>query len=249
MFKIKQKQVDDLKAKNGLALDIQDVYKKYKNIEANKGVTLQIKTGERVALLGANGAGKTTIVSQVVGLEKPTSGKILRNFGKASNYQDDLGIQFQDAKYPEGLSCRDIIDFFSAVSGEKLKKSELDSLIKIFMIEEFIENPADSLSGGQAQKLNVLLSVVNNPTFLILDEVSTGLDVKARKEIKDYVQKYMDNKERTLLLISHDMAEVEQLCERIVVMKQGKVVLDEPVKEIKKKHESLDKFLEELIGH
>ena len=113
----------------------------------------------------------------MVGLNKPTKGDIKFNYEYKSSHLEKIGIQFQDSSYPAGLSVKNIIDFVVEVFNVKSDKDEINSLIKIFGISEFYKKRATSLSGGQLQRLNALLAIIQKPKVLFLDELSTGLDI------------------------------------------------------------------------
>lgn len=228
-------------------IEVIDVVKKFGHKVANDHISFDIYEGERVGLIGANGAGKTTLVEQLIGVSKPTSGKIKYNFKYDITPQEQMGMQFQDSSYPEGLTVKDVIDFSLDIYGASIDKKELDYLLQVFQVKDFYKAKAKGLSGGQQQKLNVLLAVAHNPKIVILDEISTGLDISAREEIVGYVDKITRDKKMTTILISHHMSEIEQLCDRVIILSNGKVYAEETIANIKKKHGSLGEFMKEVI--
>ncbi len=116
-----------------------------------------------------------------------------------------------------------------------------------FGIDKFYNKNARSLSGGQQQRLNLLLSIIHKPKLVFLDELSTGLDIKIRTTIKKFIKKFAKDNDMTIVIISHDMEEVDYLADRIIVLKEGKVVSDKPKKEIKSEFASIEKFLEQYL--
>jgi ABC-2 type transport system ATP-binding protein len=208
---------------------------------ANNKINLKIYEGEHVALIGANGAGKTTLVEQIVGLHKPTYGKITYSFGNhKKQISQNIGIQFQDSVYPPNITVKAVIDFVCRAYSADITKEELDNMIDLFLIRPFYTQEAFSLSGGQVQRLNVLLSLIHRPKVLFLDELSTGLDINIRTQIKIFLKDYIRQYGITLVLISHDMNEVEYLCDRIIIMRSGKVIRDVPIKDLKMNNQSLE---------
>jgi ABC-2 type transport system ATP-binding protein len=198
-------------------------------------------------LLGSNGAGKTTFVEMVMGLNKPDVGYFQYNYATKINYQESLGIQFQDSSYPTGLKCKDIILFLKDAYKIDISDEELQKLVNEFGIDKFYNKNARSLSGGQQQRLNLLLSIIHKPKLVFLDELSTGLDIKIRTTIKKFIKKFAKDNDMTIVIISHDMEEVDYLADRIIVLKEGKVVSDKPKKEIKSEFASIEKFLEQYL--
>ena len=220
---------------------------KHEKFSANDDISIKFKRGESVALLGSNGAGKTTFVEMVMGLNKPDVGYFQYNYATKINYQESLGIQFQDSSYPTGLKCKDIILFLKDAYKIDISDEELQKLVNEFGIDKFYNKNARSLSGGQQQRLNLLLSIIHKPKLVFLDELSTGLDIKIRTTIKKFIKKFAKDNDMTIVIISHDMEEVDYLADRIIVLKEGKVVSDKPKKEIKSEFASIEKFLEQYL--
>ena len=208
---------------------------------ANDKINLKFYKDENIGLVGANGAGKTTLVEQIVGLHKPTSGKIIYSFGNTKReICKNIGIQFQDSLYPPNITVKAIIDFVCKAYSANITKIELDYMIDIFLIRPFYKQEAFTLSGGQVQRLNVLLSLIHRPKVLFLDELSTGLDINIRTQIKIFIKEYIKKYGITLILISHDMSEIEYLCHRLIIMKSGRVIKDDNITNIKKNYKSLE---------
>lgn len=213
---------------------------KKEKIKVVDNLNLEIYKNQNIALLGGNGAGKTTTVEMLIGILKPTSGNIEYYFNDGLNHnesaQTNIGIQFQDSSYPQGLSVNDVIYSMNKIYGNKSSAEELQKLIKIFGVDEFINNKASSLSGGQHQRLNALLAIINKPKLLILDELSTGLDIKIKTRLVSFLNDYIKEIDCTLILISHDINEIEILADRIIIMNKGRIVLDALKSEIIEKY-------------
>ncbi|MGL5308437.1 MAG: ATP-binding cassette domain-containing protein, partial [Metamycoplasmataceae bacterium] len=135
------------------------------------------------------------------------------------------------------------------IYGAKIEKNELNALIQIFGINEFYRKNASSLSGGQQQRLNALLALIHKPKVLFLDELSTGLDITIRTKIKDFIKLYALENNMTIVLISHDMDEVEHLVDRIIIIDKGVIMVDMDKEEILDKHEKLTDFITPYINH
>ncbi|MGL5630669.1 MAG: ABC transporter ATP-binding protein [Mycoplasmoidaceae bacterium] len=212
-----------------------------------KSVSFDIKRGENIALLGSNGAGKTTIVEMIAGVSKQDSGEINFKFKYKVSPLEQLGIQFQDSTYPPGLLVKQIIDFMIGIYSIKISKSELNAIIKIFSVEKFYHKRASSLSGGQLQRLNALLAILHHPKVLFLDELSTGLDPAVKNRIKHFIKNYAKENDMTIILVSHDISEIELLADRIIVLFKGEIVVNETKKRILEKHKNINAFLEPYL--
>ncbi|MDE5949502.1 MAG: ABC transporter ATP-binding protein, partial [Malacoplasma sp.] len=212
-----------------------------------KNLSIDFYDGENVAILGGNGAGKTTFVEILAGINKPDNGSLKYNFDYKNSFQEKIGIQFQDSSYPKGISVKSVINFVLEIFKSKLSKDEINGLINIFGINEFYYKKASSLSGGQSQRLNCLLSIIHKPSFLILDELSTGLDVTIKTKIKNFIKSFCKENKITILLVSHDMEEIQYLADRIIILKDGEVFVDSKLDVIIKKFGSLSKCMDLYI--
>lgn len=234
-----------------LLIEIKDLTKvfghKENKVTAINGVSLNIYQNQNIALLGGNGAGKTTFVEIISGLNKQTSGEIKYHFEDNANFKEYIGIQFQDSSYPVGIKVRQVIKFITKISKISINKDTLNAMLYIFGIDEFYNKKASSLSGGQQQRLNCLLAILNKPKFIILDELSTGLDVTIRNKIKTFIKEYAKENNITILIISHDMDEVDYIADRIVIMKKGNIYLDMDKSDVIKKYKTLNNCISNYV--
>lgn len=210
-------------------------------------ITININRNENMALLGANGAGKTTLVEIIVGINKPTSGGIKYDYEYDVGFQEQLGIQFQDSTYPFGLKVKDVVNFMVDVYDVKITKDELHKMIKMFGLEQYWKKFARSLSGGQQQRLNILLALLHKPKLIFLDELSTGLDISVKEQIINFVGQYCRINNINIVLVSHDVAEIELLCDRVVIMQKGIIKVDMYMKDVKEKFGSITNLLRQYI--
>jgi len=241
-----------LRGNKKVLIDVSHLHKEFgtkkKKIVAIEDSTFKIREGEHLALIGENGVGKTTTVEILEGLNKYDGGKVSYFLGeKDDKSHDQIGIQFQDSSYPPGISVKRIIKFVADAYGANISKEDLSNLLKVFGVESFYTKNASSLSGGQQQRLNVLLALIHKPKVVFLDELSTGLDITIRTEIKNFIKAYAARNNITIVLISHDMNEVQDLAERIIIMKKGKIVVQIYKDEIIKKYGNFEKFVSEYI--
>lgn len=217
-----------------LAIEVKQVKKYFKDVKAVDGVDLSIKRGEYLALLGPNGAGKTTLVEMIEGLLHPDSGDILIggiNRKQAhQQLQHLLGISLQETRFIDKLNVWETLKLFG--SFYDLKSDQLEYVLELVNLKEKRKAFTVNLSGGQRQRLALGVSLLNEPPILILDEPTTGLDPTARHEIWDILLRLKREKNTTMILTTHYMEEAEKLCDRIVVLDQGKVLAKGSLKEL-----------------
>lgn len=218
---------------------------KIKNKKILNNISFNINDGERVAIVGGNGAGKTTLIESMLQLNKSYTGKVKYDFEYDKSPLEKVGVQFQDSLFPQGLSVGDIIEYFSK-KGNSVDAEFEKTLIKKMGIHEYINIDSSKISGGQAQKLNVLLALISKPKLLFMDELTTGLDVSSRSTITNEVESYLKENNATLLLVTHTAGEIERFIDRVLVLEKGNLVGDMTVKEIIKKHKSVELFLLKL---
>ena len=228
-------------------IKVNNLTKKFSNFVALNKINFEIRRGERIGIIGGNGAGKTTLTEIIAGINKPSSGTITYGFEFESSPKERLGMQFQQSDYPSGLTVKDIVLFARNLRKLTISQEELFDLLKIFQMEEFYFRKVRSLSGGQRQKLNILLSIIHNPRLLILDELSTGLDISAREDIIKFTNDLLNRRKMTSIVISHHMEEIKALCDRVIILDRGKIDSIMSVKDIEKKYGSLSEYARKVI--
>lgn len=203
-------------------IEIKNVSKKFGTKYAIKNINFEIEQGERLAILGGNGAGKTTLMEIIAKVQKPTSGKINYWWG-AKNWEvtAGIGMQFQQSLFPGDLKVWEVVEQFARSSEYALKWKEIAALAESFNLGEVWKQSANALSGGQKQKLNILIALLKKPKVIILDEISTGLDVISQKEIISFIDNYVRENNLTLIVISHIPMEIVALSEKAIIMKRG----------------------------
>ncbi len=215
-----------------------------------KGITLGLRQGETLALVGANGAGKTVLLETILGFNIPDSyEKMILNLGH-KNYADNLqevGIQYQQAKMPTTYKVSQAINNQMKLYGKRIDRLLVEEMIEEFGIEEFINSQVESLSGGQKQRLNLLLAVMHQPKIMILDEFITGLDVNSVRKIITYVNKLKVKNNASMIIVSHQPEEIEALADRIVTMKNGVVTGQTNVPDVIKENGTMAAFVEGVI--
>ncbi len=202
-------------------IKVQNLYKSYGDAEVIKSISLSVEKGEVFGLLGANGAGKSTTIECILGTKNFDCGQVSV---LGMNPQKDrkqlfqkVGVQFQESNYQEKITVKELCEIT-----EVLYKNPLDynKLLVDFNLQDKLKNHVSELSGGEKQRLFIILALIPNPEIVFLDELTTGLDVRARR----YVWKCLLNLKKqglTIFLTSHFMDEVEVLCDKICILKNG----------------------------
>lgn len=215
------------------AINVKQLSKSYGNLPAIDNISLSVKSGTVFGLLGANGAGKSTTIECILGTKTADSGTVTI-FGSnpkkdRKNLFQKIGVQFQKCDYQPEIKVCELCEETAC-----LYKNPADwkELCNQFGIEEKISNAVKSLSGGERQRLFIVLALIPNPQLVFLDELTTGLDAKARREVWKILSE-LKNKGLTIFLTSHFMDEVEALCDEICILKQGKIVFQGTVEQAK----------------
>ncbi len=205
-------------------IEVKNLVKKYKNLNAVDGISFDVYKNEVFGLLGENGAGKTTTLEIIEGLRKPTSGKIKisgYNYGTHKNQiKEMIGVQLQSSAYYNFLKLEEILDLFGSFYSKSLNSMDL---LKMVHLEEKSNSRINQLSGGQKQRFSIIASLVNDPEIVFLDEPTTGLDPLARRNLWDLINK-IRIQGKTIILTTHYMEEAEYLCDRIAIMEKGKIL-------------------------
>lgn len=204
-------------------IKVNNLYKSYGEIQVIKDVSLSVKKGEVLGLLGANGAGKSTTIECILGTKDYDKGQasILGMNPKKDKKKlfQKIGVQFQESNYQDKIRVKELCEVTSI-----LYKNPLDynQLLKQFNLKDKAKNLISELSGGEKQRLFIILALIPNPEVVFLDELTTGLDVKARRDVwKSLLE--LKRQGLTIFLTSHFMDEVEVLCDKICIMKKGEI--------------------------
>lgn len=199
--------------------------------EAVRGTSFSVKNGEIFGILGPNGAGKTTTLEIIEGLIKQTSGKVsvlgLDNRTGNSKLKQQIGVQLQSSDYLPLLSLEELLNLFAGLYG---RSAEVDKLLGFVNLESKRHSLVKDLSGGQKQRFSLASALVNDPKILFLDEPTTGLDPRARRDVWELVRK-INRQGITIVLTTHYMEEAEYLCDRVAIMDSGEILaINQPKK-------------------
>jgi ABC-2 type transport system ATP-binding protein len=203
---------------------VKDLVKHYGRIKAIDGISFSIYENEIFGMVGPNGAGKTTTIECIEGLKKPDTGVIeVLGLNPATNREriyERIGVQLQETSFQDRIKIYEICELFVSFYKRPLSYIEL---LKRFDLYEFKNNFVMKLSGGQKQKLSIILALISNPEIIFLDELTTGLDPKARRGMWQSM-KELRNEGRTIFLTTHYMEEAEELCDRVAIVDNGKII-------------------------
>ncbi len=210
------------------AIEVQDLAKRFGEVAAVDGISFSVAAGSCTALLGGNGAGKTTSISMLLGLLLPSSGSVRvlghdmsRHRHRALPY---LNFSSPYVDLPQRLTVRQNLTVYAALYAVPKAKARIATLAKDLDIEAFIDRPYGKLSAGQKTRVALAKSLVNEPSMLLLDEPTASLDPDTADWVRGYLDAYRRRSGATILLASHNMAEVERLCDQVLMMRSGKIV-------------------------
>lgn len=240
--------------KNEVILEIKNLTKKFyvfprKYVNALNGINLKIYKEDKIALLGANGAGKTTLLEIICGVNKQSNGTINYNYDYLETPYEKIGIQFQDASCPAGLTVYDLINIQNYVISKPLTDNEIVKFVEYFTLDKILTQKANRLSGGQQQILNIALAFMSNPNIILLDELSTALDVDKQFYVNKIVRDYINYNKSTLILSSHNIKEILFHTNRTIIIKKGKIVADAPNSAIIEHFKDFDFFLSNFLKY
>jgi ABC-2 type transport system ATP-binding protein len=234
----KKFQVVNKKQKNRF---IRFIHPEYHEHEVVSSISFEINKGERVAFIGPNGAGKSTTIKMLTGIFLPTSGRLevlgLEPYKQRELLAYKIGAVFgQRSQLWYHLSPLASFNLLATIY--KIPKAKFlqkrDELIELFDVERFINRSVKELSLGERTRCELIASLIHSPEILFLDEPTIGLDIISKSAIRDLIQKKSIEESQTVFLTSHDIADIEKVCDRIIVINKGKIVIDTTVANLKK---------------
>lgn len=213
------------------AIEVHNLCKSYNDVQVLKDVSLTVEKGEVFGLLGANGAGKSTIIECILGTKDFSDGKIsvLGMNPKKERKQlfQKVGVQFQESNYQDKITVKELCEITEVLYKNPLSYKKL---LEDFNLKHKLKNLVSELSGGERQRLFIVLALIPDPEVVFLDELTTGLDVKSRRDVWKSLLN-LKKQGLTIFLTSHFMDEVEVLCDRISILKNGVINFSGTVEE------------------
>ena len=220
-------------------VSVQNLVKKYKNNYAVNDLSFNVKKGEILGLLGPNGSGKTTTINCILSLLQFDSGQI-KIFGEtmrpdAYDIKQKIGVIFQEVAVFNELTVYENIDYFCGlyISDKNTRKQYIADALKLVSLEKFQKYRPKQLSGGLLRRLNIACGIAHKPELIFLDEPTVAVDPQSRNNILNDIKKLRDQG-ATVIYTTHYMEEVEELCDRIIILDNGKIIAKGTVNELKK---------------
>ena len=222
-------------------IQVKNLTKKFKNSLAVNKINFSIERNKTVGLLGPNGCGKTTSIGMMLGLIKPSSGEIIidnMDLEKSDRVSVLSKMNFASpyVELPKRLTVQQNLEIYGRLYGVKNLDKKIKEISEELDIKKFLMKKTGELSSGQKNRVALAKSLINEPEILFLDEPTASLDPDIGDYIRSYIQSYKLKNKITILLASHNMAEVERLCDSIIMMKNGKIIDEGTCEEIIKKH-------------
>ncbi len=212
-------------------ISVDRLVKIYKTVAAVDGISFTLKPGSVTGLLGGNGAGKTTTIATIMGLVLPTSGRVtvLGAEMPKERYRVLHRMNFESpyVEVPMRLTVRQNLTVFGMLYGVEYLRGRLAELARQLDLADLLDRPTGKLSAGQKTRVALAKALINNPDVLLLDEPTASLDPDTADWVRGHLERYCRERRATVLLASHNMLEVERLCERVIIMKRGRIEDDD----------------------
>ena len=222
-------------------IEIKNLTKNYNKFLAVNKINFLIQKNKTIGLLGPNGCGKTTTIGMILGLVTPTSGEIkIENKNISTFKRDEILNRFNFAspyvELPKKLTVRQNLEIYGRLYGIKNLNERIDEISEDLNIKNFFDRKTGELSSGQKNRVSLAKSLINKPEVLLLDEPTASLDPDVGDFVRSYIQDYKSKNKVTILLASHNMSEVERLCDSVIMMRKGKIIDNGTCEDLIKKH-------------
>ena len=221
-------------------LEVSGLSKIYNIKEAVKNISFKVNHNEIIGILGPNGCGKTTTIGMILGLLKPTMGKVLINGIEMETQRVNLLSQLNFispyVELPKKLTVKENLEVYGRLYDIKNLKTKIDYLTEKLRLDDIINKITGELSSGQKNKVSLAKSIINDPLVLLLDEPTASLDPETGDFVRSFLENYQSQNKISILLASHNMNEVERLCSSVLMMNNGSIIDRGKPKELIKKH-------------
>ena len=238
---------------NDIAININNLSKKYKNALAVKNINFKISKGSIIGLLGPNGCGKSTTIGMMLGLIKPSSGTVIINNKNMENNRTDL-LQKMNfispyIELPKKLTIEENLQVFGRMYGVQNLKDKIIEIMEKLNLIDLKKRKTGELSSGQKNRVSLAKALINDPEILLLDEPTASLDPDVSDYVRGIIENFSSNKKKTILIASHNMNEVERLCSEVMMMKNGEIIDKGKSKDLIIKHgrENLEEVFLKII--
>ena len=214
-----------------------EIKKSFKNKEVLKGVSFTVEEGDKVALLGNNGAGKSTLLKIIAGQLQANAGCIETTL----DFQTEIGMMPQGDILIDDLKVGDLVLLKCYMN--QLEDIDIDALLKMVELEEFKNQYVLGLSGGQKRRLSLLLTILNEPRLIFLDEPTTGMDL----ESVDNFWHLLEEQNFTSVVVTHDFNQIDHFFTKVLILKDGRIAAQESVEDIHRKGQTIEQFYREQV--
>mgnify|MGYP003322741371 FL=1 len=223
-----------------IPLEVIGLSKIYNNKDAVKEISFKVNKNEIIGILGPNGCGKTTTIGMILGLLKPSNGKVLINGIEIEKKRVDLLNQLNFIspyiELPKKLTVKQNLEVYGRLYDVKNLKKKIEMLSEKLRLSEIINKLTGELSSGQKNRVSLAKSIINNPAVLLLDEPTASLDPETGDFVRSFLESYQKENKASILLASHNMSEVERLCSSVLMMNKGSIVDSGKPEQLIKKH-------------
>ena len=211
-----------------ITIEVNNLNKKYKNSLVVKSMSFKINKGQTIGLLGPNGCGKSTTIGMLLGLIKPTTGNVIINGQSMENNRTNL-LQKMNfispyIELPKKLSIEENLKVYGRMYGVKNLNNKILELMEMLNLTKFKKRKTGELSSGQKNRVSLAKAFINDPEILLLDEPTASLDPDVGDYVRSIIENFSSNKQKTILIASHNMIEVERLCDEVMMMKNGEII-------------------------
>ena len=231
------------------SLQIINLSKDYNGKDAVKDISFEVNQNEIIGILGPNGCGKTTTIGMILGLLKPSKGKVLINGSEIENKRvdllDKLNFISPYVELPKKLSVRQNLEVYGRLYDVKNLKIKIEYLSEKLRLNEIIDKITGELSSGQKNRVSLAKSIINDPMVLLLDEPTASLDPETGDFVRSFLEEYQKEHGTSILLASHNMSEVERLCSSVFLMNKGSIIAQGSPKKLVETHKR--KNMEEVF--
>jgi len=229
-------------------LEVEGLTKRFRSVLAVDGVSFSVRTGETIGLLGPNGAGKTTTIHMILGLVTPTAGSV-RILGRDPiadrGALQSVGFSATYVSFPQTLTVRENLKVYALLYGVRDPRARIDYLLERLGISHLRDRRTRGLSSGQATMVHLAKSLLHSPRLLLLDEPTASLDPDAADRARKKMQEIAGEEGMTLLITSHNMREIAEMCDRILFIREGRLVAEGSADELSSRFAAAD--LEEVF--
>ena len=234
-------------------IEVRNVNKQYGITKAVRNLNFKINKGSVIGLLGPNGCGKSTTIGMMLGLIKPTSGEVIINNKSIEKNRTSI-LQKMNfispyIELPKKLTIEENLKVYGRMYGVKNLKDKIFDLLKKLNLSEFKERKTGELSSGQKNRVSLAKALINEPDILLLDEPTASLDPDVGDYVRSIIEDFASNNKKTILIASHNMNEVERLCDEVMMMKNGEIIDKGKSSDLVNKHgrKNLEEFFLKIV--